>query len=82
MLIISDGDDGNAIDRNVSRALAVQPDVFVFAVRSRVRYKNSVARLLAAPNSTVRYFPLPYTTTNAAKDAGETQAAHLIFDLI
>lgn len=82
ILITSDGDDCSIIERNVNRAIAMVPDCFILAIRSRVWYKKSIALLQAKTNTTLRYFSLPGGQTNTAKNANETQVANAIFPFI
>lgn len=82
VLITSDGDDCSIIERNVNRAIALVPDRFILAIRSRVWYKKSIALLQAKTNTTLRYFALSGGQTDTAKDASETQVANAIFPLI
>ena len=82
VLITSDGDDCSIIERHVNQAIAQKPDCFILAIRSRVWYKKSIARLQAQTNPTIRFFALPGGQTNQAKNASETQVANTIFSLI
>ncbi len=82
VLITSDGDDCSIIDRHVNRAIALVPDRFILAIRSRVWYKGSIARLQSKTGTTIRYFALPGGQSNAAQNASEIQVANSIFPLI
>lgn len=82
VLIMSDGDDRSIIEKNVNEAIAQNPDYFIFAVRSRIWYKASVARLQALCTAPVRFFTLPATQNIAEQNANEAQAANSIFNLI
>lgn len=79
VLITSDGDDKSIIEQNVDRAITVLPDYFIFAVRSRIWYRTSVARLKAATNTSEKYFTLIECKDNSEKDTKETQIASSIF---
>lgn len=82
ILITSDGDDCSIVERNVNRAIALVPDRFILAIRSRVWYKKSLALLQTNKNSSIRYFALPGGQTDTAKNASEAQVANTIFPLI
>ena len=82
ILITSDGDDCSIVERNVNRAIALVPDRFILAIRSRVWYKKSLALLQTNKNSSIRYFALPGDQTDTAKNASEAQVANTIFPLI
>lgn len=73
ILITSDGDDCSIIERNVNRAIALVPDRFILAIRSRVWYKKSIALLQAKTNTTIQYFVLPGEQSNIEK----TQVKHI-----
>lgn len=84
VLIMSDGDDSSIIERNINYAIATQPDKFIFAVRSRIWYRTSVARLKIAAGCTVRFFTLPalQIVPDPVQDVNEMQIANSIFKLI
>lgn len=82
ILITSDGDDCSIIANNIDKAIADNPDFFIFAVRSGVWYKASVTRLQAITQSPVNFLSLPPAQSDMDQNNNEEQIAMSIFNLL